>query len=92
MPPKFQAYRASVDMLGLMSPDDPPFWVENDVENPGIPVDKGELLHHGYHAMALKERADDVGVECQAYIPALGVADPAGDGVIKFLLDRLGEE
>jgi acetyl esterase/lipase len=89
--PEYQAYRASVDMLALMSADDPPFWVQNKVENPGIPIDKGELLHHGLHAVALKERAAEVGLECQAYAPALGVTDPAGDGVVKFILDRLLE-
>ncbi len=90
--PEFKAYRERVDMLGLMSLDDPPFWVQNNVENAGIPVDLSELFHHGLHALALKERAEEVGLECQAYIPALDIADPAGDGVIKFMLDRIEGE
>jgi hypothetical protein len=89
--PELIAYRQSVDMLELMSADDAPFWVRNDIENAGIPADKSELFHHALHALALMERANEVGLECQAYIPPLSVADPAGDGVIKFMLDRLGE-
>ena len=89
--PEFIAYRERVDMLGLMSPDDAPFWVQNTLENAGIPIDINELLHHTLHALALKERAEEVGLECQAYIPPLDIADPAGDDVIKFLLDRLGD-
>jgi hypothetical protein len=72
-----------------MSPDDPPFWVRNDIENTGIPVDKGELFHHTLHAVALLEQATAVGLECQAYAPPLDLADPAGDSVIEFMLDRL---
>ena len=32
--PEYEAYRQSVDMLELMSPDDPPFWAKSDIENP----------------------------------------------------------
>ena len=89
--PETQAYRQAVDMLELMSPDDPPFWVWNDIENPGIPTSQSELLHHGLHAVALRDRANEVGLECQAYAPALDVADPAGEKVIEFMLARIGE-
>ena len=90
--PEFKAYRERVDMLALLSLDDPPIWLQSTVENPGIPVDKSELMHHGLHALAVLERANEVGVECQAYIPALDVAAPAGDDVVKFMLDRLRGE
>lgn len=49
---EFTAYRERVDMLALMSSDDPPFWVQNTIENTGIPVDKSELFHHALHALA----------------------------------------
>jgi len=88
--PELQAYRQSVDMLALMSADDPEFWVQNSIENTGVPVDQSELFHHVLHAVALGDQADIVGLNCQVYIPPLGIADPAGDGVIKFMLDRLG--
>jgi para-nitrobenzyl esterase len=87
--PEYVEYRQQVDMLALMSADDPPIWLKSTVDNPGIPVDQGELLHHGLHALALMEQADDVGIECQAYIPALEVEDPAGEEKLEFLLDRL---
>ena len=87
--PEYQDYRASVDMLALMSADDPTFWVRNDQANAGIPADKGELQHHPLHAKALQDQAAVVGLSCQAYIPAMGIADPAGNGVIEYLLDRL---
>ncbi|MBU1699737.1 MAG: hypothetical protein KJ970_19240 [Candidatus Eisenbacteria bacterium] len=87
---------APVDTLDL-SFEEPPFnllgieaWVKNSMENTGIPVDTGELFHHVLHAVALSERAEEVELEYMAYMPPLEIADPSGDGVIKFLLDRLG--
>ena len=87
--PELETYRERVDMLGWMSPDDPPLWIRNTIENAGLPTDRSELFHHALHALALLERANEVGLECQAYIPPLGVADPRGDSAIEFLLDRL---
>ena len=81
--------RERVDILALMSLDDPSFWVRNTIENASIPVDKNKLFHHGLHALALKNKADEIGLECQAYIPPLNVDDPAGDSAIEFMLDRL---
>ena len=89
--PEIVEYRQNVDMLLLMSSDDPPFWVRNTIENTGVPADLSELFHHTLHAVALSEQADIVGLEYQAYIPPLGIADPADEGVIEFLLARIGE-
>ena len=89
--PEMKAYRERVDMLRLMSPDDPPLWIRNTIENAGMPADKNELFHHALHALALLERADEIGLACQAYIPPLGVEDPAGEGVIEFLLHRISQ-
>ena len=87
---EMKAYRASVDMLALMSPDDPVFYAQNDNQNAGIPASKGELFHHPLHAQALKDQAGKIGLNCVVNIPALNVADPSGDSVADFLLDKLG--
>jgi len=76
--PKIQAYRADVDMLALMSPDDPPFYVHNPLSPATIPVDTNGLFHHAYHARALTDRAKVVGAAPIAYIEALNVKDPSG--------------
>jgi acetyl esterase/lipase len=87
--PDIVEYRKSVDMLDLMSVEDPPFWVNSNVENTGIPVDNGELFHHTLHVKALLDRSLIVGLECQAYMPPLNIEDPADEDVITFLLDRM---
>ncbi|MBN2542250.1 alpha/beta hydrolase [bacterium] len=87
--PGMVAYRESVDMLELMTPDDPGFWVMNTIENTGIPTSQSELFHHTLHAVALLEQANDIGLECVAYVPPLEIADPSGVDIVEFLLDRL---
>jgi len=64
------AYRAEVDMLALMSSDDPEIWINNtlrDVVNPYSPYNADIPSHHAFHARELKERADAVGVENITY-------------------------
>ncbi len=64
------AYRAEVDMLSLMSADDPEIWVNNtlrDVVNPYNPFNVDIPSHHAFHARELKKRADVIGVKNIAY-------------------------
>ena len=57
-------YRQKVDMLSLLSSDDPEIWVSNVGEGltNGIPSTSGQLNHHPFHAREIKEFADAVGV------------------------------
>lgn len=86
--PAITAYRADVDMLALMSSDDPPFWVHNTLPEE-VPATVGSLYHHPYHARALMDRATEVGVVSVGYIDALNVADPSGESEWEFALRQL---
>ncbi|MEL7003754.1 MAG: alpha/beta hydrolase [Bacteroidota bacterium] len=57
------AYRQEVDMLGLMSTDDPPIWVTNIVREAIEPTTGDLVLHHPFHARELREKADMIGLE-----------------------------
>jgi len=64
--PAITTYRAEVDMLALMSVDDPEIWVNNtlrDVVNPYNPYNQDIPSHHAFHARELKKRADALGVK-----------------------------
>lgn len=68
--PAIVAYRAEVDMLALMTPDDPEIWVNNtlrDVVNPYSPFNGDIPSHHAFHARELKERADAIGLKNITY-------------------------
>jgi len=62
------AYRAEVDMLALLTADDPAIWVDNTLRDVVEPYSAPEIAsHHAFHARELKQRADAVGVACIAY-------------------------
>ncbi len=83
------AYRANVDMLGLMDASDAPIYVHN------FDTGFGDLLnlflHHGLHAIAVKDRADEVGLHSVAYVddPVYGLEDPSGEDLPSFFLRHI---
>ena len=87
--PENEAYRANVDMLGLMDSGDAPIYVHN--YKTGFDDLLNLFLHHGLHALAVKERADEVGLESVAYIeePAYALTDPSGENLTSFLLRHI---
>ncbi len=88
---EIEAYRASVDMLDMLSADDPPIYLDNSMEGGGFPLSVGALYHHPNHALVVMERAEEVGVEHISWIPELDVEDPEGRDVTDFLRMTLGE-
>lgn len=79
--------RNNLDFLKKMSVDGAPFFVFNDKEA-GIPTNEDELQHHPFHTKALKERADEVGLEAVVYAPAIGLIDESGKDLVEFLLEK----
>ena len=84
--PENEAYRADVDMLGLMDSGDAPIYVEN--YQTGIDDLLNLFLHHGLSALAVKARADEVGLGNVGYVrdPAYSLEDPSGEVLNSFLL------
>ena len=91
--PAIVEYRARVDMLDLMDAEDPPFYVQNDLEpaGPGAPPLTVHLaFHHANHALVLAEQADEIGLENVAYMKGLMIADPSGEESLAFALRHFG--
>lgn len=87
--PETRAYRRSVDMLELTTPDDPPIFVRNKNQPNQPPLSVNILFHHANHAVVIAERAREVGVEVVLYAPKLGIEDPSGIGEVDFGLGLL---
>jgi len=92
--PQILAYRAEVDMLDLMDAEDPPFYVQNDLE-PAVgpesaPLSVNLAFHHANHALVLAEQADEIGLENVTYIKGLMIADPSGEDPVTFSLRHFG--
>jgi len=84
-----KAIRADLDMLSLMSGDDPPLYVWNPTKG-GTPEDLGHRNHHPLHAAALKKRAEEVGIEAQVYARSIGIEPANPEGLVNFFLRHLG--
>jgi Carboxylesterase family len=94
--PAIVAYRAEVDMLALMSADDPEIWVNNtlrDVVNPYSPFNTDIPSHHAFHARALRERANAAGLRNVIFYgknPAI-YADPSNESWTQFCRRKINE-
>lgn len=82
-------YRAEIDMLEMMDSGDAPIFVHNYT----VSLDDllNVFLHHGLHALAVKARADEVGLHSVAYVddPDFALEDPSGEGLVSFLLRHI---
>jgi acetyl esterase len=79
--------RAGVDMLGLVSRDDPPVFMVSSKRHEKLD-NRGALLHSPLHALEVKKACDGAGVPAVVKVlddNRMGEADPVG-----FLLERLG--
>lgn len=94
--PAIVAYRTEVDMLALMSADDPEIWVNNtlrDVVHPYSPFTPDIPSHHAFHARELRKRAIAVGLRNVVYYgknPTI-YADPGNEGWTQFCRRKINE-
>ena len=90
--PEIDAYRQQVDMLALLSADDPEIWVTNTGGHNNIPQTTSSWNHHPFHAREIKEFADAVGVTNVAtYGNPIVFSDPSEETYIDFLLRKINE-
>jgi hypothetical protein len=81
--------RKDLDFLSKMNAGSAPFFAFNNKEA-GMPTNANELQHHPLHAKALKDRANEVGLEAIVYAPAVGIEDKSGKDLVAFLLEKFG--
>ncbi len=87
---EIKTYREKVDMLSMISSDDPPVYILNKQEfKPAKGVNAGNLLHSPYHAVALKKEIEKAGIEHEIYIPAEGSKPSESQTVANFLIGKL---
>lgn len=88
------AYRAEVDMLSLMSVDDPEIWINNTLRDVVHPYAAPEISsHHAFHARELKERADAIGVKNITYYGKNPIiySHPSNESWIQFCKRKINE-
>ena len=92
--PAITAYRAEVDMLALLTADDPEIWMNNTLREVVHPYSGPEIsTHHAFHVRELKKRADAVGVKNTSYYgrnPVL-YAHPSNETWTQFCKRKINE-
>jgi hypothetical protein len=84
------SYRKKIDMLVMLSEDDPEFWVSNPQSPAVLPTQSNILNHHGFHARTLKQYGDNVGVPNVVYYADYD--DPSGEGFVEFMVRKIQED
>ncbi|MEM1003588.1 MAG: alpha/beta hydrolase fold domain-containing protein [Bacteroidota bacterium] len=91
--PEILTYRHQVDMLTMLSADDPEIWVNNTGGHNNEPLTTGSFNHHPFHAKTIKEFAEAVGVPVVAtYGNPILFTTPGNESYIEFLMRKLNEE
>ena len=88
--PAILDYRARVDMLDMMDAEDPPVYLQNDLEPASAPLTVDLAFHHANHALVVSDRADAIGLENVAYMKALMIEDPSGEDARSFAFRHFG--
>jgi acetyl esterase/lipase len=87
---KGKQLRADVDMLGMITKDDPPVWLGAGDRHDAL-ANKGDTNHSPKHSEAIKKRCDEVGVKAVLKIGNAAPADSDGNlSQMEFLLKHLG--
>ncbi len=79
--------RTNLDFMAKMDKNDPPVFIFNR-HRAGIPENQDDINHHPLHAKALKEHAEQVGLEAIVYAPEIGINDPSGKDLVDFFLSK----
>ncbi len=79
--------RKELDFLDKMDKSSAPVFVYNKHKG-GIPENMDDFNHHPLHAKALKEKAEEVGLEVVVYAPEIGIIDPSGIDLVDFFLGK----
>ncbi len=88
--PEIDAYREQVDMLALLSADDPDIWVRNTGGHNLVPETTSSWYHHPFHAREIKEFAEAVGVTVVAtYGNPILFSDPSNEYYTDFFIRKL---
>ncbi len=85
--PEAEITRKELDFKSKMNKYSAPFFVYNKQKG-GIPITQDELNHHPNHAKALKDKADEIGLEAIIYAPEIGIVDPTGKDLVQFVLEK----
>ena len=82
-------YRYRVNLVNILTPDDPEIFVCNTRNWAYWPFTMNQLLHHPFHVRALKESAEANNVVGRYFVPSLGIDTRNGENIADFVIRNL---
>jgi len=83
--------RIQLDILGLMTRDDPEFYLSNTINDYVFPTTSDQLLHHPLHSKALMDRGITTGVPSIVHLPSMGIDTRNEESIGAFILRKIGD-
>ncbi len=88
----FKSYAKKVDMLALMSADDPEIYIEMGSIKNQVPVSAVEINHHPLQGKALMEQAEKKNLKAKFSIPELDINTTGGEKKDEFVFRLIGDK
>jgi hypothetical protein len=85
-------YQDSLNMLSLISSDDPEMYVSNVNVKFDIPSSLNDLYHHPLHAKAIMDQANKQQIKAQFNIPKMNINTLNNEGITDFIIRKLKTE
>jgi acetyl esterase/lipase len=85
--------RTVVDSLALVSQDDPPMWISNTF-SAALPENEDSRFYHPNHALALHQRAKNMGIDARVYADAIDLKPKSYNDIAMsdFMLEQLKDD
>lgn len=81
--------RSDLDILQLITNDDPEFYVSNADTPYTFPINVDQALHHPLHAKALIDKAEEINNSYKALIPQMNIDNTNGESMLDFIFRKL---
>ena len=82
--------RMKLDMLNLLTSDDPEFYLSNSNNDYVYPTTNAELLHHPLHSKVLMDKALIENVPTVVYLPSMNIDTRNGESIYDFIIRKIG--
>jgi len=82
--------RVKLDMLNLLTNDDPEFYLSNSNNDYVYPTTNTQLLHHPLHSKVLMDKALMENVPTVIYLPSMNIDTRNGESIYDFIIRKTG--
>lgn len=85
-----QQDRIKLDMLNLLTSDDPELYLSNSNNDYVYPTTNTQLLHHPLHSKVLMDKALIENVPVVVYLPSMNIDTRNGESILDFIIRKIG--